>query len=235
MKKEFVAKNLQEAIDSAIDYFKVSESELEIEILEREHKGLLGIFGSKDARIIVQPKNDKNQDNIEEKEEVDQEVENLEEVKLSEDEIKTVAVDFLNKLFTEIGIDTDIVAEYRDNTLYIDVDSQNASLLIGKKSKNLDSIQYILSIKLKKYFNRYISVIVDCQGYKKRKEDSLISFAKYKADVAYKTRRDIILKPMSAYERKIVHCALQDDNRVYTKSEGNDDQRRVIIFPNRKR
>ena len=235
MKKDFVAKNLQEAIDSAIDYFKVSESELEIEILEREHKGLLGIFGSKDARIIVQPKNDKNQDNIEEKEEVDQEVENLEEVKLSEDEIKTVAVDFLNKLFTEIGIDTDIVAEYRDNTLYIDVDSQNASLLIGKKSKNLDSIQYILSIKLKKYFNRYISVIVDCQGYKKRKEDSLISFAKYKADVAYKTRRDIILKPMSAYERKIVHCALQDDNRVYTKSEGNDDQRRVIIFPNRKR
>lgn len=114
-----------------------------------------------------------------------------------------------------------------------DITRAEPAIIIGKHGHTLDAIQYLVNLILnkdKEQYDRRI-FIVDIDGYRKRREESLQRYAMEKAQLAKKKGDSVALYYMNSIERKLVHMALQDDNSITTYSEGNEPYRRIIIKP----
>ena len=104
-------------------------------------------------------------------------------------------------------------------------------ILIGKRGQTLDSLQHLVSLVINKHSEEYIRVKLDTENYRERRKETLEQLAKNIAYKVKRTRRPASLAPMNPYERRIIHSALQDDKFVYTKSEGEDPFRHVVVLP----
>src|SRR5699024_10508568 len=102
-------------------------------------------------------------------------------------------------------------------------------ILIGKRGNTLDSLQYLLSLYVNRDSDEYKKVILDIEGYRKKRENTLIKLAKRMADKAIRNKRVVKLEPMNPYERRVIHSCLQDYEGVTTYSEGTDPYRRIVI------
>lgn len=109
------------------------------------------------------------------------------------------------------------------------INPTDMGILIGKRGNTLDSIQYLLNLFVNKNRTDYMRVVVDVQGYRKKREDTLIRLANKMAQKSKAIRKPIKLEPMNPYERRIIHSALQNVNGVVTYSEGEEPYRRVVI------
>lgn len=146
------------------------------------------------------------------------------------DKIADVAVDYLKQILALFGETSSTIDEYDgdDGELILDVNGGNLAVLIGRHGKTLDALQMVLSSLMSSRIHFYYPVVVDIESYKTRRKRKLISMAISAAERARKQGR-VALSPMNAYERRIVHLALVNDNTVTTHSEGEDPNRRVII------
>ena len=102
-------------------------------------------------------------------------------------------------------------------------------LHIGKRGQTLDSLQYLVSLVVNKESEDYLRVKLDTENYRERRKETLETLAKNIAYKVKRTRRPVSLEPMNPYERRIIHSALQNDKYVFTKSEGEDPFRHVVI------
>lgn len=136
-------------------------------------------------------------------------------------------------LIKAMGVDGEVVATSQGNIIKLDIVTDNA-MVIGHRGETLDAIQ-ILAKRLVEDNDNHVRVIADSQGYRAKRESSLIRLAKKTADRCVKKGRKISLEPMDSAQRKIIHSALTDDDRVYTRSEGHEPNRKVIVFPIRNR
>ena len=102
-------------------------------------------------------------------------------------------------------------------------------LLIGKRGQTLDSLQYLVSLVVNKESEDYLRVKLDTENYRERRKETLETLAKNIAYKVKRTRRPVSLEPMNPYERRIIHSALQNDKYVFTKSEGEEPFRHVVI------
>src|SRR5699024_10878144 len=105
------------------------------------------------------------------------------------------------------------------------------AILIGKRGRTLNALQYLAQLALNKNGRVYRSVIVDAEGYRERRKNTLIELANRMADKAKGKNRKVILDPMPAYERKIIHSILQERGDVSTYSEGVEPHRYIVIKP----
>lgn len=202
---EKTGRTIEEALELALIEMDLSMEDVEVEVLESDSKGFLGIFGTKEAKIRVTQK------------------ENVHEL----------AQQFLEETLTKMNIYAKVDVSYRDEGLYADISGDNMSLVIGRRGKTLDALQYLANLVLNRDREEYIHLILDSENYRERRKESLEQLAYRMAEKAKRQRRDIILNPMNSYERRIVHSALQKDEEVSTRSEGRDPYRKVIIFLNR--
>ena len=108
---------------------------------------------------------------------------------------------------------------------------EDMGILIGKRGQTLDSLQHLVSLVINKHSEEYIRVKLDTENYRERRKETLEQLAKNIAYKVKRTRRPASLEPMNPYERRIIHSALQDDKFVYTKSEGEDPFRHVVVLP----
>lgn len=147
------------------------------------------------------------------------------------DEILSAAREFSGKILETLELDNIVEMELENNTLNVNVngDENRLGILIGKRGVTLDSIQYILNLIVNKKSSRYIRVNLDSSGYRDKRKKTLENLAGKMANKVLKTGRSIKLEPMNAYERKIIHTALQDFEGVLTHSEGKDPFRKVVI------
>ena len=147
------------------------------------------------------------------------------------EEILSAAREFLGKILETLELDNIVEMELENNTLNVNVngDENRLGILIGKRGVTLDSIQYILNLIVNKKSSRYIRVNLDSSGYRDKRKKTLENLAGKMANKVLKTGRSIKLEPMNAYERKIIHTALQDFEGVLTHSEGKDPFRKVVI------
>jgi spoIIIJ-associated protein len=111
----------------------------------------------------------------------------------------------------------------------INVSGDDSAILIGRHGTTLDALQFITEIAANRISDARIKVLFDVDGYRKRQDEKLESHARSMAQKAIREKRDIALSPMTARERKIVHSALAEENKVRTESLGEDPNRRVII------
>ena len=105
--------------------------------------------------------------------------------------------------------------------------------LIGHRGETLDALQYLTSLQVNKGGKEYRRVTLDTEGYRAKREQTLIALAGRMANKVHKSGRRMMLEPMNPYERRILHATLQDHPYVTTHSEGDEPNRRVVIAPKR--
>ena len=194
---------VEEAIETALQQLNIPENRAEIEVIDEGKKGFLGLFGS--VRAVVKVKEKK--DNIE------------------------VAKQFISEVATNMGIDVEIDVEQGDKIVKFNLSGEKIALFIGRRGKTLNALQYLTQLVLNKDTDQYYSVVVDAEGYRERREETLIELAQKMANRAVRSKRKVKLEPMPAYERKIIHTALQDMPNVSTYSNGNEPNRYIVIKP----
>jgi spoIIIJ-associated protein len=135
------------------------------------------------------------------------------------------------EFFSKLGIDFELKVLKIDNTFKIDLQTKEFQDLIGERGKTLNEIQHLLSAILKKKIREEFFIDLDIGGYKQRKIKYLKELAKSVADEVALTKKERILEPMPAYERRIIHLELASRSDVTTESIGKEPKRRVVIKP----
>lgn len=173
------------------------------------------------------------EENIEE--EVEEVLDNNERTFTDEeiDEVADTAITVLQDILKYFELGEVTIDEYEgdEGELILDITGDNLAVLIGRHGRTLESLQFLItSILYRKLGFRY-PVVIDVEGYKSRQRQKIEDIAYSAAQRAVEQDRRIKLRPMTPYERRIVHLYLRNDDRVETKSEGEGHARRVVIIP----
>ena len=153
---------------------------------------------------------------------------------LTEEELDIIAdaaIEAIRMILEYFGAEDADIDEYEgeEGELILDIMGENLAVLIGRHGKTIDAIQFLVSsIVFKKTGFRH-PLVIDIKGYKHRRKQKIISVAKASAARAIRQKYDVRLRPMTPYERRIVHVALRDDKRVTTVSEGTEPSRHIVI------
>ena len=199
---EFTAKTVDEALTEALIKLETTSDQVEYEVIEKESNGFLGMF-SKPAKIRVCKK----------------------------ESVQEIVTNFLNKLFSCMGIEVELVIEYKEEEGELDIElkGEDMGLLIGKRGQTLDSIQYLTSLVANKDLEDYVKIKMDTENYRQRRKETIENLAKNIAGKVKKTRKPMHLEPMNPYERRIIHAVLQNDKYIETYSEGEEPFRKVVV------
>lgn len=149
------------------------------------------------------------------------------------DRIADTAIAALQDILKHFDVGDVTIDEYEgdDGELILDITGDDLAVLIGRHGKTLDALQFVVSaITVRSIGFRY-PIVVDVEGYKNRQRQKLESMARSAANKAANQQRSVKLRPMTPYERRIIHIALRDDSRVETASEGEGSARHVVVLP----
>ena len=234
-------RDVEEALQAALNELGVTAADVDVEILESPSKGLFFGFGAKPAKIRVTLK-DKPVEIIEEKitepAEVIEEkiVEPVEENIFNRDKIISDAKNFLADVFRAMNVQAEINV-YADDSdeIIFDLVGKSMGVLIGKHGQTLDALQYLVNLSANKFDSEQkLHFILDVENYRQRRTESLQNLAKGVAQQVSRTHKDIKLEPMNRHERRVIHTALQDNNRVETHSFGEDPYRYIVVSPKKR-
>jgi spoIIIJ-associated protein len=136
---------------------------------------------------------------------------------------------FLLGLFSHMGLGVRLESKSEDGILKIDLSGKGMGLLIGRRGETLDALQYLTSLVVNSGKEDYTKIMLDTEDYRKKREDTLRRLAARLADRVIKSGKRVVLEPMNPYERRILHATLQDYDKVFTYSEGEDPFRSVVV------
>lgn len=141
------------------------------------------------------------------------------------------AAQFLSELLEKMGVPSKLTAAEADGGLRIRIETDTDGLLIGRRGETLDALQYLVSLYANHGRADYLRITLDTEGYRARREDTLIRLARREASRVRANGRPVTMEPMNPYERRVLHSALQDFEGVTTYSEGEEPNRCVVIAP----
>ncbi|RCW52172.1 MULTISPECIES: RNA-binding cell elongation regulator Jag/EloR [Halanaerobium] len=201
------AKNVEKAVEKALTELGIARENAEINVIDEGSKGLLGLIGNKDAVV---------------------------EVKEIFDPVKK-GKEFLKKLLDKanINVDVEIMGEKSDDeqVVYNLTGEKELGLVIGHRGETLDAMQYLTSIYINKELEEYFRVLLDAEGYRDRRQETLERLAERLAAKAERKQRKVVLEPMPPHERRIIHIKLKENKNVKSYSEGKEPYRKVMIEP----
>ena len=149
------------------------------------------------------------------------------------DYIADTAIAALQGILKYFNVGEVTIDEYEgdEGELILDITGDDLAVLIGRHGKTLDALQFLVSAITVRTIGFRYPVVIDVEGYKSRQRQKLESIARSSANRAASQHRSVKLRPMTPYERRLVHIALRDDERVETASEGEGSARHVVIIP----
>lgn len=155
---------------------------------------------------------------------------------LSDEELDFVAdtaISALKDILKYFNVGEVTIDEYEgdDGELILDITGDDLAVLIGRHGRTLDALQFLISVITVRIIGFRYPIVVDVEGYKSRQRQKLESLARSSAKKVAATHRSVKLRPMTPYERRIIHVALRDDTRVETASEGEGSERHVVVVP----
>lgn len=202
---EFTGKTVDEAVDEGLKTLGLARDEAEIQVLDEGKKGGLFTKGVKARVRISRKKTDGER-----------------------------AVEFLDGMFELLGITATTELEEGDENenTKINVVTPNTYALIGHRGEMLDALQVLAGAVANTGREEYKRVVVDCEGYREKREETLKRLANKLAEKAVRLGRKLSLEPMTPYERRIIHAALADSTEVKTASEGKEPNRYIVVIPN---
>ena len=247
---EFLAKNVDKAIEKACDELNLAPDQIRYDILSHGSSGIFGLAGVKKAkiRVYLPEKHHGPASETEVSDAIDgnsaKELISSEQTHANNDVDAPQPITFeenpldlgrtaLQRIVDTITADAEISAEKNSGGLSFNINGGNAGILIGKKGQTLDAIQSLLEKIVNKHnpHNDKIRVQVDVEGYLETRKANLEKLAERLADKSKRIRKPISLGQMSAYDRRIVHLALKGDPDIRTKSRGEGYMRKLVIFP----
>ena len=227
----FEGKTSTEAIEKGLNELKVSKNKVEIKILESEDKrSFFSILTPRVVKVEMrlkdvqeEPKQEVKENKAENKKVVRSEkVDNAEAINST----KKFLDEFIQKLPSK-DLSYEITEE--GNVIKVDIKGEDTGYLIGYRGEVLNSIQTVLSNVASKSNKEKARVIVNIGGFREKREKDLQNLAVKIAGTVIKTKKSITLEPMSAYERKIIHTKLQENDKVKTFSIGEEPYRKVVV------
>lgn len=197
---EKTGKTVDEAVDLALSELNASKEDVDVEVLEEPAKGLLGI-GAKPALVRVTLKDKRNE----------------------------IIDEFLQKVAGFMNISLKNTISENDGRISVNMEGNDMGLLIGYRGETLEALQTLLAVVANKGAEDYIKIDLDAENYREKRKETLKNLATKKAYEAVKYNKNITLEPMNAYERRIIHMALQDNDKVTTYSIGEEPYRKIVI------
>ncbi|MDD3364012.1 MAG: protein jag [Syntrophomonas sp.] len=195
-------KSVDEAVKAALDELGCNIEDVTVEIVEEPSKRLLGFMGSKPAIVKVSLR----------------------------DKPETEARKLVENLLQEMKIDYEIErVEWKNGIARINIIGKDMGLLIGRKGETLNALQFIAGLMLNRKREEKIRIVLDVEDYRKKREQSLEALALRLSDKVKQTQKNVIMRPMSSQERRIVHTVLQEDPVLVTYSMGEEPNRKVVI------
>ena len=139
----------------------------------------------------------------------------------------------LAEVLKKMGVEADVLVFDEEESIVLEVRGEETALVIGRQGQTLDSLQLIIGKMVygAGQNGRGKPIIVDAEGYRDRREQTLVDMARRLAEKALRSRRRVALQPMSAHDRRVVHMALSEVPGVTTRSEGEGLGRRLMIIP----
>lgn len=197
-------KSIDEAVTLALKELSLKKDEVEIEILEEGNKGIFGLFGNRMAKVRVKPSQDLRYQKVN---------------------------DFIKQILAHFQMDANVDMSVEQNIVTIKISGENVGILIGRRGETLEALQSIASLVLNKYTDQFHKLYLDIEGYRDKREDTLVKLAQRIADKVRSTKKSVTLEPMSSSERRIIHAALQEDISVMTFSTGSEPYRKIVVKP----
>lgn len=207
---EFEGKTTEEAIENAARALNLPAEDLSIDIIEPGSAGIFGLVGGRKAKIKV----------------------TLKSSPLSEEtDALAVAQEALEKILSLIPVEATIRSERRDGAVNLTILGDRTGLLIGRKGKTLDALQYLVTKIVNKALDKKVNVVIDAENYRKRREDSITQLALRMGEKAKRIKKPVMTNPLNPHDRRLVHLALKEDDDLETKSRGEGLLKKVVILP----
>jgi spoIIIJ-associated protein len=191
---------VEEAIEHALTELEATREQVTIDIVNEPTKGILN-FGAKPAKIRATLKQD----------------------------VSSAPETILKEMLSRMEIDGEVESSYIDGSTHLNIVTDSPALLIGKHGQTLDAIERLLNCIVNKASLVKRRVFVNTEGYRERREERLMEMAHQVAEKVRYTDRDIVLAPMSARDRRIIHVTLKEDEVVSTYSQGEGEMRRIVV------
>ncbi len=201
---EKTGKTVDDAILAALIELNVDRDKVDVEVIEEGTKGFFGLVGSRQARVKVTVKESR----------VDK------------------ARQFVARIISYLGVDADVNVEEQGEYSVLQIEGRQLGILIGRRGETLDALQYLTNLAANRGgvdSEDRTRIILDAEGYRKRRENTLRNLAYRLAERVKREKRRAVLEPMSPLERRIIHTALQGDESIETYSEGDEPFRRVVV------
>jgi spoIIIJ-associated protein len=199
---EYAGRTVEDAVVRALAAMNATREQVDVEVIQEPRPALLGL-GGREARVRVTPRPTPG----------------------------AFARDQAVQILGLMGYEAAATALESDQAISVVLTGRDMGALIGHHGRTLDALELLLGLHTARRHGRWIPVIVDAQDYRARREKALTAAARGAADRAVRDGEPVALEPMDARDRRTVHLALQDDPRVTTASEGQDEQRRVVVRP----
>lgn len=236
----FEGKTSTEAIDKGLKELGVSKSKVNIKILEQEDKrSFFSILTPRVVKVEMTLKETDKEDTktVNKSKDEPNNIKKVEKEVRTEEELNAAVTDitkFMDEFTKSVNTKIDYKIVVEDEMIKVNIDGEDTGFLIGYRGEVLNSLQLIISNIACKSSKEKIRVSLNISGYREKREKDLEVLATKIAGTVIKRGKDITLEPMSAYERKIIHTKLQDNNKVKTYSIGEEPYRKVVVSLNRK-
>lgn len=243
---EFEEKSVEKAVNKACAELNINKEDLKHDVISYGSSGIFGLVGTKKARIRVEvPDVEKNApqeaqapqaDPLDEKPFEPQKpaAAPVEENRHETDQEKKpadIGRALLERIIDGITYGASISVEETPDRIVFNIQGGNAGVLIGKRGQNLEAIHYLVEKVINKNAGHRVRILVDVEGYLETRKNSLKRLAERLAQKSKKTGKPMTIGQMNAHDRRIIHLALKDDNRVRTQSMGDGYYRKLVIFP----
>ena len=226
---EGMGKNYEEAVNDALGKIGLNKDEVLIELIEEPKKRIFSILESRQVKVKV-TEIEKNVSNAKTKnvnEYVEKEIPEIteEDANIAKEKV----LKFLSEFSEKMGLTFNINSYISDNALKFDITGENAGIMIGYRGETLEALQMLASTIGNKNCKNYVRIIIDIEGYRKKRIRALEELALKRANLVVAKKKSITLEPMNPFERKAIHKALQNHPKVKTVSSGEEPYRKVVI------
>ena len=227
---------MEEATKIALEDLNANLEEVKIEVVSPGKSGILGLGG--EPAIINVSYDDKSEkkatkskskakDSKKSEKSLAKELDDIDE------ETEKLAIDIVNYLLSSLKVEVKTFFRDKDDfdtkSLYFEIEGDDSGLIIGRKGETLRSFEFLISFIIKRQLDKRVRVILDVEGYQERRRSNLVSIAESNAKKVIKYGKPIKMDPMSPFDRRIIHLALEKDKKVITESQGSGSRRQVVI------